>query len=109
MIPVRILNKLKEKNEVYNFIENTDDFEVLVKRLNLGEIKRIASEYPELLKIPLNQITNNDTISKTYDIKKIISFTLVKNDLDNKNIVKLKKIKFYIDELNDNIIKILQN
>jgi len=109
MIPVRILNKLKEKNEVYNFIENTDDFEVLVKRLNLGEIKRIASEYSELLKIPLNQITNNDTISKTYDIKKIISFTLVKNDLDNKNIVKLKKIKFYIDELNDNIIKILQN
>ena len=109
MIPVRVLNKLKEKNEIYNFIENTNDFEVLVKRLNLGEIKRIASEYPELLEIPLNQITNNDTISKTYDIKKIICFTLVKNNLDNKNIVKLKKIKFYIDELNDNIIKILRN
>ena len=97
MISQNILNVLNMNSQFKKFVEEIKDFKILTKKLNSEEIKRVYLEYPNLLpKI-------------REDISSIICITLVKNNLDHRNYEKLKKIKFYIDETNENILKILEN
>jgi len=110
MIPQNLFNILKMNTQVLDFLKNTVDFEVFFKRLNNDEIKRISTEYPNLFKQEINdQKTNNNQIKTEGDFHSIISIILVRCDLDSKNYTKLKKIKFYINESNGEIIKVLQN
>ena len=98
MISEKIINILKENSQFNDFIKDIENFEVLIKELNQDDIKRLSFEYPELLK----QI--NIKVSES-----ISSITFIKNSSEVKNHFKLKKFKFYIDELDGKILKILQN
>lgn len=105
-----ILEISKEIKQFFTDINNFKDYELTIKKLNLKEIQRLLDEYPKLLEFDISTKLNSNKKKKNLSvIPQIICLTLVKIDLDNKNIAKLKKIKFYIDELNGNIIKFLQN
>jgi len=86
---------LNDNKEVRDFLGDTDEFEILKKIISGEELKRIRSEYPNLLKLEKPQT--------------IICITLVKRDSHVDNRIHLKKIKLYIDETSEKIIKILQN
>ena len=110
MIPQNLFNILKMNTQVLDFLKNTKDFEVLYKRLNIDEIKRVSTEYPNLFKQEINnQKTNNKQIKIEGAFHSIVSIILVRCDLDSKNYTKLKKLKLYINESNGEIIKVLQN
>ena len=104
-----ILEISEEIKQFFTDINNFKDYELTIKKLNLKEIQRLLDEYPKLLEFDISTKLNRNKKKNLSVIPQIICLTLVKIDLDNKNIAKLKKIKFYIDELNGNIIKFLQN
>lgn len=97
-IPQKILKILEKNNKVKNFIGDNEDVEILLKELDIDELNRQFNEYPNFF----------DHIKKE-DKLEIFSLTLVKKDTSENNYIKLKKIKLYIDILNEKIIKILQN
>ena len=110
MINQYFIQILKMSSNLRDFLENAENFEVLTKRLNLDEIKRLSLEYPDLLKLKTDKQMKGILLSeKDDDITSILCITIVKNDIHVKNYEKLKKIKVYFDESKENIIKILQN
>lgn len=105
-----ILNIIKQSDELKVFLHHSKNVEIQFKNLNSEEIKRIFIEYPDLLKETINRkVRRTEELEKNAGNKRICCFTFVKTDLNQDNYKKLKKIKLYIDLLNDNIIKILQN
>jgi len=105
MFSMKIFNLLIKQKEIKDFLENEEKIEILVKKLNIEDIKRLNREYPPFLNFNQNDI-------ESY-IKKaehpILSLTLLKHDYKSKNYNKLKKIKVYIDVINYIIIRIMQN
>ena len=98
MISQKILNILHKNSQFYDFMRNVEDFNVLVKQLNKNEIKRLTDEYPALL--VQKELKNYESI---------LCITLIKNNREVKNHFKLRKIKVYVDEIDEKIIKILKN
>ena len=90
---------LKENKDVKDFLSDGNDYEILKKKISDGELKRINNEYPNLFEL-------DTTIGSSHSI---ICITLIRRDLDLNNHIQLKKIKLYIDETNEKILKILQN
>lgn len=110
MLNHNFIQILKMNSKLKNFLENVKDFEVLTKKLNLNEIKRLLFEYPDMLNLKIDRQMKGEKLNeKDEDFPSLLCITIVKNDLRVKNYTKLKRIKLYIDESNENIIKILQN
>lgn len=110
MIPAKILKLLKENNWLNEYFSGHPDVEVIIKKLNENDIKRLFKEYPNLFELDLNFALNKNREHGTNRIPfSIISLTIVKRDLSTNNYLKSRKIRFYIDERNEIIIKILQN
>ena len=110
MLNQNFIQILKLNSKLKNFIDNAKDFEFLTKKLNLNEINRLLFEYPDMLKLKIDRQMKGEKLNeKDEDFPSLLSITIVKNDLRVKNYTKLKKIKIYIDESNERIIKILQN
>jgi len=80
------------------------------KNLTYKEFLEISEEYPIFENFNIKEKKNE---KKQYDINQnkfpISCITFVRNDKGKDNYIKLKKIKIYIDNLNNKIIKILQN
>ena len=65
------------------------DFEVIIKNLNLDVIKRLLLEYPDLLKLEINNKKKGEQGSKTIEEFPLLTcLTLVKNNLDINNQIK---------------------
>lgn len=110
MINLNFIQILKMNSKLKNFLENVKNFEVLTKKLNLNEIRRLLLEYPDMLKLKIDRQMKGEKSNKNDEnFPSLLCITIVNNDLRLKNHTKLKKIKIYIDESNENIIKILQN
>ena len=110
MISQKILNLLKNNNQIKEFFSDNKDIEILFKKLNQSEIKRLSIEYPNLLDLKNQYEEIKKQTIKTKDKESpILCLTLIKCDNSIKNYMKLKKIKLYIDEMDEKIIKILQN
>ena len=110
MIHHNLYKILHNNTQISDFLTETESFEILVKRLNHDEIYKLNDEYPFFIKkntnnhkAKKNQVTENESFQF------LSCITIVKHDINIKNYVKLKKIKIYIDELNERIIKILEN
>jgi len=105
-----ILNIIKQSDVLKEFMQYSKNLEIQFKNLNTEEIKRLLTEYPDLLKGSIKKkVKRTEESEKNAGNKRISCLTIVKTDLDQDNYKNLKKIKLYIDVLNDDIIKILQN
>lgn len=110
MITKKILKLLMENGEIKEFLKDHENFQILFKKLNKSKIMRISYEYPNFLKS--ESINQMNIEQKSHSIKEnpsFLCFTLVKSDHNIKNYIKTKKLKIYIDELNNSIYKILKN
>ncbi|MFX1256867.1 MAG: hypothetical protein ACFFAN_03330 [Promethearchaeota archaeon] len=105
MIPQNIFKTLKKNHQFKEFIKNIEDFEILIKKLNLNEIQRLSLEYPDLLKLKID----DQAIKAQKKFPSIFCITLIKKNFNVNNYMKINKIKVYLDELNEKIIKILHN
>jgi len=104
------LKVLKENQQVLELIKKKENFEVLIKKLSSNEIKDLKFFYPDFIENDFNSERKvNDNNLNQEIIQSIICFTFVKNEYNSKKYDKIKKIKIYIDELKEKIIKILQN
>jgi len=103
MISDKILTLLKQEAVIKNFLGNVEVYEILVKEIGSDEIVRIITEFPNLFGFKESFIQKKDALPS------ILCITIVKRDDDEDNHIKLKKIKLYIDVINDETIKILQN
>ena len=110
MIPQNIFKILKDNSNLNNFLNDIEDFEIHFKKLNNNEINRLSLEYSAIFGPKFN-ISREDIPQKINlgDFQSILTLTLIKKDLTDNNYKKIKKIKFYLDDLNENIIKILEN
>lgn len=111
LLSQNILSTIKELEIIQKFLENIEDFEVFYKKLDQNEITRVNVEYPNLFAI---QATTNigkveENIPQTTISNSISSLTLIKRDRQIYNPIKLKKVKIYVDENTDRIIKILEH
>ena len=97
MISQKLINVIKENNEIKEFFSNTNEVDVLIKNLNINELERFYIEYPNFL-----EMKKSSEIPST-----ILCLTFIKRDLDVNSYTKVKKIKIYIDQMTDKIIKIL--
>ncbi|MFX1445296.1 MAG: hypothetical protein ACFFHV_17920 [Promethearchaeota archaeon] len=93
--------------QIKRFLKETEGCDVLIKKLNQEEVRRINSEYPYFLKKENFGIIKQGNKLKSREI--ISCLTLIKKDMSDKNYVKLNKIKLYINELDGKIIKTLQS
>ncbi len=94
MISQDLLEVVKFNNDFKEFIGDNDNFEVFHKTLIQNEIDRLLVEYPGLF-----TLKNGDF--------KISTLTLIKSDSENKNYIKSNKIKFYINEVTHEILKVM--
>ena len=97
IIPQKIYDIIIKDKIIRGFVNNIEKFEILFKRLTHVDIERLAIEYPNLL----NQ--------NVYQNSSIICLTLIKRDISKENYTRLKKIKIYIDEKNEKVLKIMQS
>ena len=95
MISEKLINILKLNTQFNDFVDDIENLEVLIKKLNRDDIKRLTTEYPALL--------------KQKDVESILCITFIKNNSEAKNYDKLKKFKVYFDNLNEKTIKILKS
>ena len=110
MITQNILNSLKENSKIEQFLNDFEDYEILYKKLNEDEIKRLSLGYHNFLELEnINHIIKKQKSKTKESYPSILCLTLIKSDINVDNYVKLKKIKIYIDELTNKIYKILQN
>ncbi len=110
MISQDILKSLKKNNEFLEFCNDISNIRVLSKRLYPEQLKRLSIEYPGFLTIEKNEFLNlNQKIENDKKMPSFLCLTLIKNDIKIDNYIKLKKIKIYVNEINEEIIKILQN
>jgi len=91
--------------EIKDFLKNVETIEVLIKKLKIEDIKRLSREYPNFLDYHQDKIEMN-IIKELY---LFLSVTLLKYNTTSKYYFNLKKIRVYINLINDNIIKILHN
>ncbi len=104
------LKSLKKNIEFLEFCNDINNLEVLSKRLYPEQVKRLSIEYPGFLTIEKNEVLNlNQKIENDKKMPSFLCLTLIKNDITIDNYLKFKKIKFYINESNGKVIKILQN
>ncbi len=110
MISTKLLKLLKESNILIEYFSSYRDVDIMIKKLDKYDIKRLYKEYSTLFESDLNHILNGkrEHKSATLDFS-IISLTIIKHDFSDNNYLKLKKVRFYLDERNEKIIKILQN
>ncbi len=80
------------------------------KKLSFNELKNLKLYYPDFIEINTNSETNINSLDlNEKNLSSILCFTFVKNEKTSKKYEKIKKIKIYIDELKEEIIKILEN
>jgi hypothetical protein len=94
MNPSELLNILKNIPKISKFLEKNDNIEIILKRLTPKDIERLSLEYPNLLESSIQLIS---------------CLTLVKNEVNEQGYKNVKKIKVYIDEINEIPVKILEN
>jgi len=93
MISRKIFDIIKNSKDLKKFLINCSKIEIYFKRIENKEIKRIEKEYEKLF----------------FNLSKdIVCITFIKNNLSKNNFQKNHKIKFYIDLIQNNIIKILK-
>jgi hypothetical protein len=110
MIHQKIFNIIKESDQIKDFFIDANDVDVLIKKITINELKALYIEYPNLLKIVNNNKIKIKYRSDNNEISPLIlCLTFIKRDFNMKNYIKLKKIKLYIDEMNEKIVKILKN
>jgi len=106
----KIFATLNKESKFPEFHKTSDEFELLIKYLNQKEIERLLFEYPNFLNNEIIKQINVKQESKSFENEpSIISITLVKHENNTSNYTNLKKLKIYIDAVNDKIIKVLQN
>ncbi len=105
MISRKTISTLTGNDQFKKFLDENIEFEILHKNIKENEIERIIYEYPKFFYVA----EDIQKIRKKKKISSIICFTLVKCDISSNNYSNLKKIKFYIDEFNNKILRILQN
>jgi hypothetical protein len=110
MIPTKFLKLLKENAQLNEFLSGYPKIDILIKKLDKRDINRLIKEYPTLFELDLNekQNINNKQEINTLPLS-ITSLTIIKQDFSYNNYLQSKKIRFYIDERNEKIIKIFQN
>jgi len=97
------LKILKDSFQIKEFLKNSETHEILIKELSYNDNERILLEYLQLTKdLNLNKPNNKKSIP-------ILCLTLVKQDFNKKNFSGLKKLKLYISEINQKILKVLEN
>ena len=104
MMSEKILAILRKDSRINEFLDNIEDFEILYKKLNFNDIKRLSLEYPNFFN--LNVVQKSEISEGKISIG---CLTLIKHKSYAQNFNKLKKIKIYVNEINEEIIKILQN
>ena len=105
LISSKIFNILRKQTQIRDFFKDSENIEILIKRLNIEDINRLNIEYPNFLYLNRDDIKSK----KKEAITPILSFTFLKHDLEPTNYNKLKKIKIYIDNFNYTKIRIMQN
>jgi len=109
MLNENILKILKENHQILESIKQMENFEVLIKKLSYNELKNLKLYYPDFINIDINSETDVDNQNLNQkDSSIIFCFTFVKNE-NSKKYEKIKKIKIYVDELKEVVLKILQN
>lgn len=109
-IEIKVVTTLLENNRrVKEFLNNAEQFDILIKKLDTDEFERENSEYPEFLIMEKSVQDKEDHHSGfKKNLNLIVAITIIKRDLDVKNYLKSKKMKLLIDHGNQKIIKILQ-
>lgn len=103
IIPKKILELISQHPRVQDFLQNAEHVESLVKEITPHKMERLQEEYPKFFN------WNESDAKNTKNKGNIYSLTLVKNDFSPNNHTRLKKIKLYIDEDRNKIVKILTN
>jgi hypothetical protein len=105
-----LLKILESKAKIKKFLEDTGDIEFSLKRLSVEDLTRISVEYPSLLDLNTVNSLKEKRKKKTEEEEiSIICLTIIKRDKSSNNYMKLKKIKIYLDEKDEKILKVLQN
>ncbi len=103
MLSQKLIEILKDNDQIRRFLKDIKNFDILIRELNQDEINRLTKEYSTLF------IEDIKIKKKKGSKKNIRSITIVRRDNNMDNYIKIKKIKLYLDEETEKIIKILQN
>lgn len=103
IIPKKLLDLISQHPKVQEFLQSAEHVEFLVKKITPHEMERLREEYPKFFNWNESDGKNPKNQGNNYSI------TLVKNDFSPSNHTRLKKIKLYIDEDRNKIVKILTN
>ena len=103
MLSKKLFDLVSQHPATQDFLKDAENVESLVKHVTPEEVVRLKKEYPKFF-IWLPSIQKND--EKTNNL---YSITLVKRDFSPYNYSKLKKLKLYVDEGSNKILKILSN
>jgi len=98
MLREEIFKFVSNNIEVKNFLKGIADFQTLYTKLTKKDLIILDKEFSLL------GFEDSDS-----DKPKISQITIIKKDLNSENYKMTKKIKIYINEQNQSILKILKN
>jgi len=98
MPKLELINILRKDKKIQEFLENSEKVAPLYNKLNKRDLELLKNGFPDLL-----------TSGPKLELNIISTLTLIKKDSSAHCYKKLKKLKFYFNETNQEIFRFLES